>query len=304
MRVTNQQLSMTMLSTLRASNSKTADLMTKINAGQRVQRASDDPIAAVRLLMLERDTSVLKRYQKNIDTLSVRLQKNEAHLDGMLGTVMSAHDTLLSAADGSHSAADLNAMAGPLRTLLDNLKQAANAKDGDGNYLFGGTQTDMPPIAYDPTAPAGSRYSFAGNSEQQEVVIGHGVTQTANVTVDHLADVLNKLEVAIEAMEDPAVDPNDPAVRDLLTAGIDSLKNNGINTLSAKIAHLGGAQNTLTLMGDNHAAQLIANGQAAGLVDGFDFAEATDQMNNYLVAMKGTYEIYGRMKKMSLFDAI
>ena len=130
MRVTNQQLSMTMLSTLRASNSKTADLMTKINAGQRVQRASDDPIAAVRLLMLERDTSVLKRYQKNIDTLSVRLQKNEAHLDGMLGTVMSAHDTLLSAADGSHSAADLNAMAGPLRTLLDNLKQAANAKDG------------------------------------------------------------------------------------------------------------------------------------------------------------------------------
>ena len=304
MRVTNQQLSMTMLSTLRASNSKTADLMSKMASGQRVQRASDDPIAAVRLLMLERDTSVLTRFQKNIDTLSVRLQKNEAHLDGMLDTVMSAHDTLLAAADGSHSAADLNAMAGPLRTLLDNLKQAANAKDGDGNYLFSGTQTDTAPIAYDPTAPAGSRYSFAGNSEQQDVVIGHGVTQTANVTVDHLADVLNKLEVAIEAMEDPAVDPNDPAVRAVLTAGIDSLKNNGINALSAKIAHLGGAQNTLTLMSDNHAAQLIANGQAASLVGELDQAEAYDQLSNYMVAMKGTYEVYGRMKQLSLFDVI
>jgi len=304
MRVTNQQLSMTMLSTLRASNSKTADLMAKMASGQRVQRASDDPIAAVRLLMLERDTSVLTRFQKNIDTLSVRLQKNEAHLDGMLDTVMSAHDTLLAAADGSHSAADLNAMAGPLRTLLDNLKQAANAKDGDGNYLFSGTQTDTAPIAYDPTAPAGSRYSFAGNSEQQDVVIGHGVTQTANVTVDHLADVLNKLELAVEAMEDPALDPGDPALRNLLTAGIESLMNNGINALSAKIAHLGGAQNTLTLMNDNHAAQLIANGQATSLVGELDFADAIDQLNNYMTAMKGTYEIYGRMKKMSLFDAI
>ena len=163
MRVTNQQLSMTVLSTLRNSNNKTADLLTKIASGQRVQRASDDPIAAVRLLMLERDTSVLERFQKNIDTLTVRLQKNEAHMDGMLDTVMSAHDMLLAAADGSHSAADLNAMAGPLRTMLDNLKQAANAKDGDGNYLFSGTQTDTAPIAYDPTAPAGSRYAFAGS---------------------------------------------------------------------------------------------------------------------------------------------
>ncbi|MGM3276869.1 flagellar hook-associated protein FlgL [Ralstonia sp. 24A2] len=304
MRVTNQQLSMTMLSTLRASTSKTTDLMTKMATGQRVQRASDDPIAAVRLLMLERDTSVLTRFQKNIDTLSVRLQKNEAHLDGMLDTVMSAHDMLLAAADGSHSAADLNAMAGPLRTLLDNLKQAANAKDGDGNYLFSGTQTDTAPIAYDSAAPAGSRYSFAGNNELQEVVIGHGVTQTANVTVDHLADVLNKLEVAVEAMEDPAVDPNNPAVRDILTAGIDALKNSGINALSAKISHLGGAQNTLTLMSDNHAAQLIANGQAASLVGELDQAEAYDQLSNYMVAMKGTYETYARMTKMSLFDVI
>lgn len=304
MRIASQQFSSTMLATLRAGNSKLADLTTKMATGQRVQRASDDPIAAVRLLLLDRDTSVLQRFQKNIDTLSVRLQKNEAHLDGMLDTVMSAQDSLLSAADGSHSAADLNALAGPLRTLLDNLKQAANAKDGDGNYLFGGTQTDTPPIAYDPTAPAGSRYSFAGNSELQQVVIGHGVTQTANVTVDHLADVLNKLEVAVEAMEDPNVDPSDPAVRGVLTAALDSVKSNGIDAVSAKIAHLGGAQNTLSLMAENHSAQLVANGQATALVGELDAAEAIDKITNYMTAMQGTYKIYGRIQQLSLFDAI
>ncbi|MEF9441788.1 hypothetical protein OWT26_16930 [Burkholderia sp. 1A5] len=135
MRIASQHFGNTMLATLRASNSKAADLTSKISTGQRVQRASDDPIAAARLLLIDRDTSLLQRYRNNIDTLSVRLQKNEVHLDGMLDTVMSVHDSLLSAADGSRSAADLNALAAPLRMRLDNLKQAANAKDGDGNFL-------------------------------------------------------------------------------------------------------------------------------------------------------------------------
>ncbi|CAJ0819377.1 flagellar hook-associated protein FlgL [Ralstonia flaminis] len=304
MRITNQQLGNMMLSTLRASSSKAADLTSKMTSGQRVQRASDDPIAAVRLLMLERDTSLTARYRKNIDTLTVRLQKNEAHLDGMLDTMMSAKDMLTAAADGSHSAPDLNAMAGPLRTLLDNLKHAANAKDSDGNYLFSGTLTGTAPIAYDPSAPAGSRYTYAGNAETQSVVIGHGVTQTANVTVDQLAEVMNKLEAAVDALGDANVDPNDPALRDIVTAALDATSSKGVDALSAKIAGLGGAQNTLQLMDDNHSAQLIANGQATQLVGELDFAEAYDQLNNYIAAMKGTYQIYGRMKQLSLFDAI
>lgn len=304
MRIASQHFGNTMLATLRATNTKAAEIATKMATGQRVLRASDDPIAAVRLLMLDRDTSVLQRYQTNIDTLTIRLQKNESHLDGMLDMAMSAHDSLLAAADGSHSSADLNALAGPLRTLLGNLTQAANAKDGNGNYLFGGTQTDTPPIAYDPTAPEGSRYSYAGNGEAQQVVIGHGVTQDANVTVAHLADMLNKMEVAVAAMEKPDADPNDPALRAVLTAALESVKGNGIDALSAKIAHLGGAQNTLQLMSENHASQLIANGQASALVGEQDFGEAMDQLNNYMTAMKGSYEIYGRMTKLSLFDAI
>jgi len=304
MRIANQQTSNMMLATLQASNRKVADLMSKISTGQRVQRGSDDPIAAVRLLLLERDSSVLSRYQKNIDTLTVRLQKNEAHLDGMLDTATSAHDTLLAAADGSRSAADLNAMAGPLRTLLDSLVNAANAKDSDGNYLFSGTATGTAPIAYDPAAPAGSRYTFVGNEETQQVVIGNGVTQSANVTISQLADVLNKLETAVDTMADPNVDPNSPTVRAVLTEALDAVSKGGIDALAAKIAHLGGAQNTLELMGSNHEAQLIANGQAASLVGELDMAEAYDKLTNYMTAMKGTYEIYGRMKQLSLFDAI
>lgn len=304
MRIASQHFGNSMLATLRASSSKAADLTSKMSTGQRVQRASDDPIAAARLLLLERDTSVLQRYQANIDTLSVRLQKNEVHLDGMLDIVMSVHDSLLAAAEGSRSAADLNAFAGPLRMRLENLKAAANAKDGEGNYLFSGSRANTAPIAHDATARVGSRYSYAGNGELQQVVIGHGVMQHANVTVEPLSDVLNKLEVAIAAIEAPEVDPSASEVRGALTAALDSVKRNGVDALSAKISDLGGAQNTLDLMSENHSAQLVANGQAVSLVGELDFAEAMDQLNNYIAATKGSYAIYTRMKQLSLFDAI
>jgi flagellar hook-associated protein 3 FlgL len=304
MRISSQHFGNTMISTLHASNGKAADLMEKIASGRRIQRASDDPIGAVRLMLLERDSALLSRYRKNIDTLSIRLQQNETHLDGMLQGVMSAQDMLLRAADGSATPDDLNAMAGPLRTLIDNLSLAANAKDSDGNYLFSGTLTGTPAISYDPDAPAGSRYRFTGNLEQQQVVIGNGVTQAANVSIDNMTSVLNRLDAAATALAEPDVDMSDPATRAIVTDALNAVKQDGVGVLSSKIAALGGAQNTLSLMDDNHAAMLVSNGQASNLVGELDFAKAVDELNNYMLAVQGTYQVYGKVKQLSLFDIL
>ncbi|MGC1550544.1 MAG: flagellar hook-associated protein FlgL [Rhodanobacter sp.] len=172
MRIANGHFSTSMLHNLQGSNSKIADLMDRISSGSRVLRPSDDPIASVRLLLLDRDNKMLSQYQSNIGRLSNRLQQNEVHLDGMLKNVMSAHDMMLWAADGSNSPGDLNAMAGTLDQLRQNLAQAANATDSDGNYLFSGTRTDTPAVSYDPSQPVGQRYSFTGNNDKQQVVIG------------------------------------------------------------------------------------------------------------------------------------
>ncbi|WP_367648858.1 flagellar hook-associated protein FlgL [Burkholderia contaminans] len=304
MRISSRHFGDTMLWTLHASSGKAAELMQKIGSGQRIQRPSDDPIGAVRLMQLERDASRVAQYQKNIDTLSVRLMQNEAHLDGMLQSVMSARDVLLAASDGSASAGDLNAMAGPLRSLTDALAQAANAKDGNGRYLFAGTLTDTPPIEFDATAPAGSRYRFAGNTGQQYVAVGDGVTQAANVAVENLERVLNGLDLAAEALADLAVDGSAPATRTVLADALNVLDVDGIDALSGKIATLGAAHNTLALLADNHAAMRVANGQASTLVGELDIAEAIEALNRYTMAVQGTYHAYGKIRQLSLFDVI
>jgi flagellar hook-associated protein 3 FlgL len=78
----------------------------------------------------------------------------------------------------------------------------------------------------------------------------------------------------------------------------------GIDALSGKIATLGAAHNTLALLADNHAAMRVANGQASTLVGELDFAEAIEELNQYTMAVQGTYHAYGKIRQLSLFDVI
>ncbi|MEK6349366.1 MAG: flagellar hook-associated protein FlgL [Burkholderia sp.] len=303
MRIASQSFGNSMVSTLRGSNAKIADLTARLASGRRIHVSSDDPIGAVRLMRLERDAAMLGQYRRNIDTLRGQLDRNELHLGSMQTQLDAARETMLRAMDGTHSAADLNAMAGALRTMRDDLVAAANATDNEGHYLFSGTLTDTETIGFDASAPAGSRYAFGGNREQRQVVVGNGVTQAANVGVDDLADTLNRLDAAIVRLEAADANASDPATRAATSAALDALTAS-FDTAGNRIAGLGGAQRTLDRLEDDHEAMLVANGQAADLVGGLDYAEATDALNNYLVAVKGSYQIYARVRQLSLFDVL
>ena len=269
MRITNGFFSNTMLYALRRSNGQVGDLMTQINTGMRVQRPSDDPIAAVRLLMIDRDQGMLDQYRSNISSLSIRLQQNETRLDGMLGNVSAAYDLMVWAADGSNTPDDLNAMAASVESLRDNLLSEVNATDAEGNYQFSGTRTDTPAISYDPAAPLGQRYSYTGNTDKQQVTVGQGMIETANVTADDMAGLFNQLDQALNVLQDPDADVSDPATRAILTDCLDAM-DQGIGLLSGKIAGLGSAQKMLDQMDQSHAAMQVSNGQAAELVGGLD----------------------------------
>lgn len=303
MRIANGHFSTTIQGTLSKGNIQLGDLMTRMSRNERLIRPSDDPIASVRMRMLERDAVMLKQYRSNISALSIRLKDNETQLDGMLGSVMSAKDLVLWALDGANTPEDLNAMSTSMRTLRDTLLTSANARNSEGHYLFSGTATSTAPIAYDDTQPVGSRYSFAGNTKQQQVVVGNGITQAGNVSVDNLAEVLNQMDATLALLEDPTVNINNPATRAVVAATERAL-DAGIGSLSVKIAQLGGAQNTLRVLDDSHAAGQVGNGEALQRVGALDTVETYDQLTRHTVAIQATYKVYGQIMQLNPFQLL
>jgi flagellar hook-associated protein 3 FlgL len=303
MRIASAQYQTTMARALGDNQAHAALLTQQMANGQRIQLPSDDPVGTVRLSRLNREQAMLTQYRDNIAAVGMRLAKNETYLSSMVTDMQQARDLLLAAADGSNTSADLGAKVSSLTALRDSLLYTANVKDQQGNYVFSGTLTDRAPIQTDAGAAAGARYSYGGNHGQQKVVVGNGITQTANVDIDGMQTLLNQLDSAIATLSADGVQANDPAVQAVISAGIDGT-DVALDAVATKIAIFGGAQNILSTLDGNLGNVSLSNQSALINIGQLDYGLAATELNGYTTALQATYAAYAKIGKLSLFDVL
>jgi flagellar hook-associated protein 3 FlgL len=285
---------------LQLNQGKLSSLTQQMASGMRIQLPSDDPVDSVRLSRLQREESSIKQYRDNIAAVQIRLTKNEGYLQNMVNDMNSGRDLLVWASDGGNAPADLQAMITPLTSLRDSLFYNANTIDQEGNYVFSGTATKTAPIVYNAAAPAGSRYSFAANTNAQNVVVGNGITQVANENLSGLEKLLNQLDQTISTLSSPTVNVNNPAVRSVLSANLNGF-DDAMDLLAGKIALIGGTQNIIKTLDANHANVSLSNQNAISDIGQLDMAQAATDLNGYQTALEATYKAYAKIGNLSLF---
>jgi flagellar hook-associated protein 3 FlgL len=303
MRIASMQFAATMNRSLSLNQDPLARLTQQMSSGTRILVPSDDPIGNVRISRLLREEAIVGQYRDNIASVQIRLNKSETFLSSMIADMNEARDLLVWAPDTSNTADDLHSMVNSLESLRDSLFYTANQRDQEGNYAFSGTQTDMAAMGFDPAAPLGSRYTFQGNTNKQEVVIGNGVTQDANVDVLGLETYLNELDIAIEALATATTNGSEPILAGKLRTALDGT-DVAMALISGKIATLGGAGNVLKTLDENHANVSLSNQTAIRDVGSLDYAVAATELNGYSLALQATYKSYSQISGLSLFNVI
>jgi len=304
MRVSSNQYHITVNASLQNSNSQLEKLMGQMSSGNRLTRPSDDPIAHVRISRLQREEASIAQYKDNIGALSNRMTQSETVLSSINSDLLSTRDLLVWALDGGNTGEDLSAMATNLESLRDALYASALTKDQEGSYLFSGTLSKTATVGFNAAAAAGARYTVGGNSEQQQVVVGNGLTQPANVTLgDEMAAMLNTLDQAIEAIKGGGTTANNPATRASLQAALTGV-DTGMDQVSTKISKLGGAQNIVSTLETNWGNLSTANQTAVLDYSQLNYATAAVQLNTLMSAIKATQSAYGKVSQLSLFDAL
>lgn len=301
MRISNAQTSAMMHSNMSRNAEAIARLQSQIGSGLRIQLPSDDPIAAARLLRIQREESSLNQYNNNIGKVSDNLLIQETHLQSSSDAVLSVRDLLLWASSGSSSDEDLSAIASQLSSLEDTLVGFFNARDESGNYLFSGTRSDSPAVTFD---PATGKYVMTGNDEQRQAVVGNGVLISDNVTAKAIlgadADLLNDLHALVESLKTA---PSDPATLAQLKSTLEQLDVTHGNILGA-VTEMGGRQNTLTLMAESNADVSLVNQKVQGDLSQLDLGGAFLAVSAYELAMQASQKVYSRVATISLFDLI
>ncbi len=108
----------------------------------------------------------------------------------------------------------------------------------------------------------------------------------------------------LTTLQTPGANVNDPAVRADINAAMGSL-DDVIESVSGRIAGLGGAQNILRDAGDQPRQRQPV--EQAGCVDArgsSDCGDAAVKLNGYTTAVQATQKAYAQVSKLSLFQAI
>lgn len=303
MRIATSQYQAMMTQSLQQNQDRITYVTQQLANGNRIQLPSDDPVDSVRLSRLKREEAGIAQYRDNIAAVQERMSKSEGYLDNMVNDINSGRDLLVWASDGSNTPEDMNAMVTSLTSLRDSLLYTANTKDQDGQYVFSGTMTTTQPISFNPDAPAGSRYDYVGNTGDQLVVVGNGITQVGNQNVKGINDLLNQLDATIDTLSRPDVNANDPDVRATLKANLDGF-DTALNLVSGKVAVLGGQKNILKTIDANHENVSLSNQTALLDIGQLDVGAASIELNGYSTALQASYKAYSKIGTLSLFSVL
>jgi flagellar hook-associated protein 3 FlgL len=146
MRLSNSTMGDRLLLDLQRSYARMATTQEQISTGRRVNRPSDDPLAAGTERLRTADLEGVKRSQDSVNTASSWLGATESALSSVQDIVSRARELALQAANGATDQNSRNLIANEIDQLIKSSKDAVNAKFGDA-YIFSGTASDRPPYA-------------------------------------------------------------------------------------------------------------------------------------------------------------
>lgn len=200
MRITNNLSLMRSLGTVRTGMSDVAAAQKRVSTGQRIDRPSEDPATASRVLATDSDLRALTQYGRNISAARERLSVEETALDQISGLLERARELAYGQAGANANAQTRSVTADEVDQLRLQAIQIANTQAGDA-YVFGGLYPDRAPL----DAVTGAEDLAAPTRESPSYEVGAGsIMQGAHgagtifVDTDVLASI-EALSVALRA---------------------------------------------------------------------------------------------------------
>lgn len=243
-RISNAQMYHSVLRNVNSGTARLADLQEKLSTGRRVNRASDDPSAAVLALGYRSDIALNAQHQRATADALARMNASEAALGNATDTMQRARELALQAGSPSVSATEMANIAQEVDQLLNHLVQTGNTNYA-GTYLFGGQQTQAAPFTTTTVSGEITTVSYAGDSGGLTREIGVGNTIDINIpgstAFGNAFNSLITLREALQAGDAPAA----MATVTTIDADIENLLNARAR-LGARVNSVEAADNVLT----------------------------------------------------------
>ena len=172
MRISTNEAFRNGIEAIQREQSKLAETQLQLSSGKRILTPSDDPRGAVRALDLRQGIAAVEQYGRNGTLAQSRLQREESVLARMGDALQRVRELTVQAANATQTDSSRGAIALELRQVLDNMIDAANTRDANGEFIFAGYRSTSQPFV---TNAAGD-VEYLGDEGQRRVAIAPGQT--------------------------------------------------------------------------------------------------------------------------------
>lgn len=310
MRLSSNQIFSQRMDNITSSQSKWMTEGNKISSGRRVEKPSDDPMAASQAVMVKQSESRNQQYAtaRGFAKNSMSLQMSLA--SQMVNITTKIQETLVAAGnDATLSDEDRSSLADQLQGLKDQLVGIGNTKDGVGRYIFAGFQSDKPPFVADATG----KITYQGGDKQITQKVDSNIEMVTNFTgIETLQssgskgtapDIFEALDGAITALREPLTG-KPQADRDAALEKIDAtnrVNRATLNNISSVEAKLGLQLQELDNLDDLGADTSLRNAKRLSELRDLDWTQAISDYYQEESVLQASYKVFNDMKDMSMF---
>ncbi|MBT6051553.1 MAG: flagellar hook-associated protein FlgL [Candidatus Scalindua sp.] len=255
------------LANVQKSTSNMSRLQEQISTGKKVNRASDDPAGARKILSLRSEDLRLDQYASNIQTATQSLDFNAAALSNTSDIVQRITELTMQGVSGATDQSGRTIIANEINQLLETIMQSANSQRL-GRYTFAGTETTTEPFVATRNASGNiSSVAYKGNRETIQYNVGPNTNTTVNLTGDEVFMQTRLFDTIVKIREN--------LLDGAITFATNELTNldNGAQNILNSIAKAGGISSTLELTGNRIDDTKLSLQEVLASAESADIAE-------------------------------
>ncbi len=138
-----------------------AEIQNQLGTGKRLNKPSDGPAEAARVIDLNQAIGRIDQFQRNSIFANQRLGLEDVTLSSVNNLLQRVRDLALQSNSGSQTRETRAIIRAEVEQRLQELLDYANARDGNGNYLFSGSKSRTEPFTQ-----TASGVSYNGDQSQ------------------------------------------------------------------------------------------------------------------------------------------
>ena len=286
---------------LTALRKQAEETQAEMSTGQRLQRSSDDPVAASRLRQLARADAFDEVDTAATNRATTDLTLTDNALSQFANFVTRLQELTTHAASATLSPSQRAGIGEEVAQIRDNLVALANTRDGNGNALFGG---ESAADAY--TLDASGNATYAGTLNAGTISLGGGQSVSRGVTGKEFLEFKSGgvTKDLLAVTKDLADTLKSGAGAAAAASNALTTLNDGLNAITTAQTVVGSRLSWIDLNTERRTSLSELRTTEKTEVGGADLTESIAKLQNTMLVLEASQASFSRLANLSLFSVL